>query len=37
MSIYDSVWGQLIRLQAELLNILERVVVAQRRSDFWAP
>jgi hypothetical protein len=37
MPAYDSVRGQLIHLQAELLNILERMVVAQRRTDFWAP
>jgi hypothetical protein len=37
MLAYDSVWGQLVRLQAELLNILERMVVAQQRTDFWAP
>jgi hypothetical protein len=37
MSVYNSVWGQLVRFQLELLNILERVVVAQRRPDFWAP
>jgi hypothetical protein len=36
MPVYDSVRGQLVRFQLELLNILERVVVAQRRSDFWA-
>jgi hypothetical protein len=37
MPAYDSVRGQLVRLQAELLNILERTVVAQRCTDFWAP
>jgi hypothetical protein len=37
MLVYDSIRGQLVRLHAELLNILEHVVVAQRRSDFWAP
>jgi hypothetical protein len=37
MPVYDSVRGQLVRLQAELLNILERMVVAQRRTNFWAP
>jgi hypothetical protein len=37
MSAYDSVRGQLVRLQAELLNILERMVVAQRRTNCWAP
>jgi hypothetical protein len=37
MPAYDSVRGQLVRLQAELLNILERMVVAQRRTNFWAP
>jgi hypothetical protein len=37
MPAYDSVWGQLVRLQVELLNILERMVVAQRRTNFWAP
>jgi hypothetical protein len=37
MPAYDSLRGQLIRLQAELLNILECIVVAQRRTDFWAP
>jgi hypothetical protein len=37
MPAYDSVPGQLVRLQAELLNILERMVVAQRRTNFWAP
>jgi hypothetical protein len=37
MPVYDSVRGQLIRLQAELLNILKRMVVAQRRTNFWAP
>jgi hypothetical protein len=35
--VYDSVRGQLVHLQAELLNILERMVVAQRRTNFWAP
>jgi hypothetical protein len=29
MPAYDSVRGQLVRLQAKLLNILERMVVAQ--------
>jgi hypothetical protein len=37
MPAYDSVREQLVRLQAELLNILERMVVAQRRTNFWAP
>jgi hypothetical protein len=37
MPAYDSVRGQLVCLQEELLNILERMVVAQRRTDFWAP
>jgi hypothetical protein len=37
MPVYDSVWVQLVRFQLELFNILERVVVAQRHSDFWAP
>jgi hypothetical protein len=37
MPAYDSVRGQLVRLQAELLNILEHMVVAQRRTNFWAP
>jgi hypothetical protein len=37
MPVYDSVRGQLVRLQAELLNILECMVVAQRRTNFWAP
>jgi hypothetical protein len=37
MPVYDSVRGQLVRLQAELFNILERMVVAQRRTNFWAP
>jgi hypothetical protein len=37
MPAYDSVQGQLVHLQAELLNILEHMVVAQRRTDFWAP
>jgi hypothetical protein len=37
MPAYDSIRGQLVRLQAELLNILERMVVAQRRTNFWAP
>jgi hypothetical protein len=37
MPVYDSVRGQLVRLQAELLNILERMVVVQRRTNFWAP
>jgi hypothetical protein len=37
MPAYDSVWGQLVRLQAKLLNILKRMVVAQRRTNFWAP
>jgi hypothetical protein len=37
MPVYDSVWGQLVCSHWELLNILECVVVAQRRSDFWAP
>jgi hypothetical protein len=36
MLAYDSVQGQLVRLQLELLNILERMVVAQRRTNFWA-
>jgi hypothetical protein len=36
MPAYDSVRGQRIRLQAELLNILGCMVVAQRRTDFWA-
>jgi hypothetical protein len=36
MPVYDSVRGQLVRFQLELLNILECVVVAQRRFDFWA-
>jgi hypothetical protein len=35
--IYNSIWGQLIHFQLELFNILERVVVAQQRSNFWAP
>jgi hypothetical protein len=37
MLAYDSVRGQLVHLQAELLNILERMVVAQRHTNFWAP
>jgi hypothetical protein len=37
MSAYDSVRGQLVRFQVELLNILERMVVAQRRTNFWVP
>jgi hypothetical protein len=37
MPAYDSVRGQLVRLQAELLNILEHMVVAQRRTNLWAP
>jgi hypothetical protein len=37
MPAYDSVRGQLVRLQAELLNVLERMVVAQRCTNFWAP
>jgi hypothetical protein len=37
MPVYDSVRGQLVHFQLELLNILERVEVSQRRSDFWAP
>jgi hypothetical protein len=37
MLVYDSVRGQLVRLQAELLNILEHVEVARRRIDFWVP
>jgi hypothetical protein len=37
MSAYDSVRGQLVRLQPELLHILERMVVAQRHTNFWAP
>jgi hypothetical protein len=36
MPAYDSVRGQLVLLQAELLNMLERMVVAQRRTNFWA-
>jgi hypothetical protein len=36
MPAYDSVRGQLVHLRAELLNILEDMVVAQRRTDFWA-
>jgi hypothetical protein len=35
--VYDSVRGHLVCFQLELLNILERVVVVQQRSDFWAP
>jgi hypothetical protein len=34
MPAYDSVRGQLVRLQVELLNILEQMVVAQRRTNF---
>jgi hypothetical protein len=37
MPAYDSVRGQLVHLQAKLLNILERIVVAQRCTNFWAP
>jgi hypothetical protein len=37
MPAYDSTRGQLVRLQAKLLNILERMVVAQRRTNFWVP
>jgi hypothetical protein len=37
MPAYDSVRGQLVCLQVELLNILERMVVAQRHTNFWAP
>jgi hypothetical protein len=37
MPAYDSIRGQLVRLQAELFNILERMVVAQRRTNFLAP
>jgi hypothetical protein len=37
MPAYDSIRGQLVRLQAELLNILERMVVVQRRTNFRAP
>jgi hypothetical protein len=37
MPAYDSVRGQLVRLHAELLKIIERMVVAQRRTNFWAP
>jgi hypothetical protein len=37
MPIYDSVRGQLVHLQTELLSILERVEVARRRINFWAP
>jgi hypothetical protein len=37
MPIYDSVRGQLVHLQAELLNVLKRVVEAQRHANFWAP
>jgi hypothetical protein len=37
MLVYDSIRGQLVRLQAELLNILKRMVVTQRCTDFWAP
>jgi hypothetical protein len=37
MPAYNSVREQLVSLQAELLNILERMVVAQRRTNFWAP
>jgi hypothetical protein len=37
MPAYDSIRRQLVRLQAELLHILERMVVVQRRTNFWAP
>jgi hypothetical protein len=37
MPVYVSVWGQLVRFQLELFNILEHVEVAQQRFDFWAP
>jgi hypothetical protein len=37
MPAYDSIRGQLVRLQADLLIILERMVVAQRCTNFWAP
>jgi hypothetical protein len=37
MPAYDSVRGQLVCLQVELLNILEHMVVTQRRTNFWAP
>jgi hypothetical protein len=37
MPVYDSIWGQLVCFQLELFNILERMLVAQRHFDFWAP
>jgi hypothetical protein len=37
MPVYDSIRGQLICIQFELLNIFEHVVVVRRRSDFWVP